>query len=232
MSKNGLIPRARPVMIDLITINAIILTIILFMYAATWGTSLSLNFIFACVLIALGLAVSLLIGLVKLGGLSTLKYRNRMMLWLFICLGVVYILNWSTTWKSGASLSLDYMSSTVLIGVAEDVFFRSFITAWLIALTGPFLGIILGSGVFTVYHTNRYGSDPNSMMITFGAGLVLGWAMHSTGSLTSSVLAHVIVNFAALGGFLYGGPVASLVVTALISVLLLYLIAKPKRGGS
>ena len=113
--------------------------------------------------------------------------------------------------------------------LSEDIFFRGFVTAWLIKITQPMLGILLGAGVFCIYHLQVYGLNQNALMIIFGAGVVLGWAMYTTKSLTAPILAHVLVNFIGLGGFMYGGPVASFVVVAFISILLLILLRGRRR---
>lgn len=218
-------------MIDLICINAIILAMVLFTYASVWlQESGGYTSVVALILLIGGGFMAYLLGLIRLGSpkMGGLKLN---MIWLLGCIGVVYILNWSTTWRTLSSKEpLGDIAKTVLMGVSEDVFFRGFITAWLIALMGPMLGILCGSGVFTIYHFNVYGGDSMGLMVVFGAGLVLGWCMFHTRSLTAPILAHVLVNFVALGGFLYAGPVASIIVVALLSVLIL-LILKPRRGG-
>lgn len=218
-------------MVDLISINAIILTLVLFLYGAvSLEGPTGYNSIVAAILLIAGGFMAYFLGLISIGSPKAPGQRLNL-LWLLGCLGVVFILNWSTSWRTlSTDQPLGNIAETVLIGVSEDVFFRGFITAWLIALMGPVLGILLGSGVFTIYHLNVYGGDLNAMMIVFGAGLVLGWAMFQTKSLTAPILAHVLVNFLALGGFLYGGPLASVIVVALLSVLILFLL-KPKRGG-
>jgi membrane protease YdiL (CAAX protease family) len=214
-------------MIDLISINAIILAMVLFTYASVWlSESGGYTSIVALILLIGGGFMAYLLGLIRLGSpkMGGLKLN---MIWLLGCMGAVYILNWSTTWRALSSEEpLGDIARTVLIGVSEDVFFRGFITAWLIALMGPMLGILLGSGVFTIYHLNVYGGEAMGLMIVFGAGLVLGWAMFYTRSLTAPILAHVLVNFVALGGFLYAGPVASTIVVALLSVLIILLLRR------
>lgn len=227
------LPRASPIMLDIISINAIILTIMLMIYAATWkdpGMMMETNV--SMYLMISGLVLAMLLGLIRPMGVPRGVQSKQIIIWLIICLGVVYILNWSTTWKTmeTTALSIGAISFAVLIAVSETIFFGGFIQAWLIKLVGPLMGIFMGAAVFSIYHLQVLGLDINSLLIVFGAGVVLGWAMYQTKSLTAPLLAHVLVNFIGLGGFLYGGPVASFVVIAFISVLLLILL-KPKRGG-
>jgi len=227
--------RNQPISLDLITINAAILSTVLFLYAATWmDPSLVQKSVVAIILMLAGVTFSLLLGFLKPGKVKTTVSQGastNILLWVVICLGAVYVMNWSTTWRVQASMVLGSVAFAVLIGVCEEIFFRGFITNWLITLVGPVWGLLAGAGVFAIYHFQVYGQDLNSVLITFGAGLMLGWAMYTTRSLTAPVVAHMIVNFVGLGGFLMGGPVASMVVMAVLSVLLLFLL-KPKRGGS
>lgn len=220
-------------MLDIISINAIILTIMLVIYGATWkdpGSFMETNV--SMFLLLGGITMAVLLGLVRITGVPRGAQGKQILMWLLICLGVVFLLNWSTTWKTVElrALTIGVVTSAVLIGVSETVFFGGFIQAWLIKLMGPVLGILMGAGVFSIYHLQVYGLDQNSMFVVFGAGLVLGWAMYTTKSLTAPLLAHVLVNFIGLGGFLYGGPVASIIVVAFISILLLILF-RSKRGG-
>lgn len=228
------LPKIPSLRLTLITINAAIISVVLFLYTATWmESSMVDSCILGVIFLVTGLTFMILLGVWKRkqGPSKQPGYSNRVLLWVVFCLGAVYIMNWSTTWKTLATNPLGSVAHAQLIGVSEEIFFRGFITPWLIALLGPFFGLLLGAGVFSIYHFQRYGSSTPDLLITFGAGMLLGYAMIETGTLDSSILAHVLVNFVGLGGFLMGGLVGSLTAMALSSVLLLLLL-RPKRGGS
>lgn len=185
----------------------------------------------ASILIA-GLVMMLALGIWKRKQAQpTAKHKGKTLLWVLICLGAVFILNWSTTWKTLSSNAIGDVAYSQLMGVSEELFFRGFLTSWLMALMGPMLGLILGATTFGIYHFSRYGGNTPDLLICGGAGMLLGYAMMETGDLDSSIIAHSLVNFVGLGGFLLGGLVGSMVAMAISGVLLLILL-KPKRGGT
>jgi len=163
---------------------------------------------------------------------GVVKRSGKSLMWIIICLGAIFILNWSTTWSSLSlnSSALGNVAHSQLMGVSEEIFFRGFLTSWLMALLGPMLGLILGGTTFGIYHFSRYGESLPNLLICGGAGILLGYAMMETGNLDSSIIAHSLVNFIGLGGFLLGGIAGSMVAMAISGVLLLILL-KPKRGG-
>lgn len=225
------LPRAKPVTVDLVTITSIILACMLFMYSATGMESATFQLsIFNMMLLVAGLGLAFFLGMIAPGGLSDARKKN-VVIWLTVSLGVVFLLNLVTKWQVvETSLSIGAVTAGVLAGVSEDVFFRGFLTNWFMRTMGPFIGIMAGAGVFTIYHLSRYGSSPSNLMLVFGGGVVLGVAMWQTRSLTAPVLAHMLVNFLAFGGFLAGGLLASVTVIAVTSVLVILLFTRNPRG--
>lgn len=185
----------------------------------------------ASILIA-GIVMMLALGIWKRkqAHAGVVKHSGKTLMWVAICLGAIFILNWSTTWKTLSTNAIGNVAYSQLMGVSEEIFFRGFLTSWLMALMGPMLGLILGAATFGIYHFSRYGSSTPDLLICGGAGILLGYAMMETGDLDSSIIAHALVNFVGLGGFLLGGIVGSMVAMAISGVLLLILL-KPKRGG-
>jgi len=82
----------------------------------------------------------------------------------------------------------------VLMAVAEEQFFRGFITQWLVAQTTPAMGVLSGAAVFAVYHLAVYGTEPGSLVYVLIAGAILGWVCLQTGRLSPAILAHCINN--------------------------------------
>ncbi len=83
----------------------------------------------------------------------------------------------------------------VLMAVAEECFFRGFMLnlfyRWLNSGVGA---VVVSSVIFAVFHTAVYGTSPNLMLYVFLAGTILGFIAVKTGRLSTSMLAHSIVN--------------------------------------
>lgn len=226
------LPRAPPIRITLITVNAAILSLVLYYYAATYMNDVMReSSLFGASILIAGLVMMLALGIWKRKQAQpTVKQSSSKLMWVAICLGAVFILNWSTTWKTLSSNAIGDVAYSQLMGVSEEIFFRGFLTSWLMALMGPMLGLLLGATTFGIFHFSRYGESTPDLLICGGAGLLLGYAMMETGDLDSSITAHALVNFVGLGGFLLGGIMGSMVAMAICGVLFLILL-KPNRGG-
>ena len=87
----------------------------------------------------------------------------------------------------------------VLVGVAEECFFRLFLCLTLYRFTGNLIiAVGVSSAVWATYHIARYGAAVNVWLILFICGCVLGGTLLYTRSADGSVFGHAVVNYIAL----------------------------------
>jgi membrane protease YdiL (CAAX protease family) len=88
----------------------------------------------------------------------------------------------------------------IVPGVCEELFFRGFCQASLVARWGNTMGVIAAAALFAMLHGN-----PSYFHLYFALGLVFGWAFAATGSLWASILCHVFNNAWTFLHHVYGG---------------------------
>ena len=87
----------------------------------------------------------------------------------------------------------------VLVGVAEECFFRLFLCLTLYRFTGnALIAIGVSSATWATYHIARYGTGMNVWLIIFLCGCVLGGTLLFTRSGDGSIFGHAVVNYIAL----------------------------------
>ena len=96
----------------------------------------------------------------------------------------------------------DALLFAILMAIAEEPFFRGFITNYLLLkLKNPSIAIILSGFIFGVYHLARYGGDHSALIYVSLGGMILSWAAYRSGRLSPCMLAHIINNIiATMGG--------------------------------
>ena len=82
----------------------------------------------------------------------------------------------------------------ILAPVAEELFFRGFIFSSIASRGGFWKGALLSAGIFAIAHI-----EPITLFPLFVFGIFLSWAYYKTGSIWSSMLAHLLNNALALG---------------------------------
>jgi len=93
------------------------------------------------------------------------------------------------------------ISFTVLMAIAEEQFFRGFITDMFLTNFKYSMLALGGSAfVFMFYHYARYGTDPNSMLYVFAGGFILNWVAYKSRRISPCMLAHIINNVVAVVG--------------------------------
>jgi membrane protease YdiL (CAAX protease family) len=92
---------------------------------------------------------------------------------------------------------VDAMLYAVLIGVAEEQFFRGAILNFLLTLTNATVAIFSSAAIFMVYHFAVYGTSTSNLVYVLVGGLALAWAAYRSGRLSPSILAHVANNILA-----------------------------------
>ena len=94
---------------------------------------------------------------------------------------------------------IDPQLFAVLVGVAEECFFRLFLCGWFYRFTKNFfIAIGASAAIWAGYHIARYGGNMNILVVIFMAGCILGGTFLYTRSPDGSVLGHAVVNYIAL----------------------------------
>lgn len=116
---------------------------------------------------------------------------------IIISLAAVFMVN---IYTSSLQLSAAQISGTLfimLMGIAEEAFFRGFLLSMLNKLTNSSLiATVLSSVVGMTYHAAVYGMNTTNMVIVFGSFCVLGFTYVLSGyRLSVPMTAHAIVNY-------------------------------------
>lgn len=119
----------------------------------------------------------------------------QVLTWTVISVGAIYMMNIAVKAQFQAYPMSD-RTFVVCIGIAEEMFFRVYLTSWLIGFTkNALLGILFSSIIFTVYHFQVYGTSGLSLLIVGGCGLILGYALWQTRRASTVMLAHGFTNW-------------------------------------
>lgn len=120
---------------------------------------------------------------------------GSIMMWTLVSVGAIFMMN-MTVKAQFEVYPMTERTFVTSIGIAEEMFFRVYLTAWLISFTkNPIFGIFLSSTAFTVYHLNVYGASLPNLAIVFGCGFILGYALWQTRRASPVMLAHGLTNF-------------------------------------
>lgn len=85
-----------------------------------------------------------------------------------------------------------------LMGIAEEEFFRGFVTDWLlINLPNPYVAIGISGGIFAIYHLAVYGTVLSSILYVFVGGTILSWTAYRTQHVSPCMMGHVLNNVGA-----------------------------------
>ena len=100
----------------------------------------------------------------------------------------------------GAAAFWTFEALAGITPITEELFFRGFVMAGLVARWGVVGAAISSSLIFAVFHLH-----PGVLLPIFGTGLLLAALYHYTGSLWLPIIAHSAQNAVALGSVIYGG---------------------------
>jgi membrane protease YdiL (CAAX protease family) len=95
-----------------------------------------------------------------------------------------------------------------MIGITEELVFRGFVQSRLAASSGPTASILMSAAGHTLYKylviktvtMDLHSHLPSLVLLTFGAGLVLGFMRDHSGSIIPPALAHAIFDILVYGG--------------------------------
>jgi membrane protease YdiL (CAAX protease family) len=85
----------------------------------------------------------------------------------------------------------------VLMAIAEEQFFRGFITNFLLKFSS-IIAILGSAGIFAVYHLAVYGTKPEAIIYVFIGGMILAYVAIRSQRLSPTMIAHSIVNVLAV----------------------------------
>ena len=89
---------------------------------------------------------------------------------------------------------------SMLLGIAEEQFFRGFITDLMLTMIPHAMTALLAAAmIFLLFHFPKLGMDYESWMYIFAGGFILSWAAYKSRRISPSMNAHALNNlFAAL----------------------------------
>ena len=97
-----------------------------------------------------------------------------------------------------AITSYDAALFSSLMAISEEMFFRGFITDFLLtSIKLPYLALFTSAGIFTIYHLARYGTQIDSLIFVFAGGFILSWIAYKSRSLGPSIISHTLNNIIA-----------------------------------
>jgi len=182
-------------------------------WLATFSTTTVI--LFPAVLLSAGLVLEFYFERFKKAETDRTDFRklpfSQIGLYASFALAVMLVTGYGVQYVSLPSLSAFPDTSTLLyttsIAVAEEQFFRGFVTDSLVSyhttyaiLNNVYAKLILSGAIFMAYHYARYGSSGNDMLYVLVGGTMLSWIAYKTQRLSPSMLAHVFNNILALVG--------------------------------
>ena len=186
---------------DYISVTLTITAVAVFIYSATFSPELMLRSTFAIVVALSGIALATITKTQQVEQDISQTDSKLVLVWSAISFFAILTLNLFVPAVPFATTAdpLGRRLFAVLIAVAEENFFRGFITPFIATrLNSVPLGAILAGLMFAIYHIAVYGSI-NVLLIVLGSGIVLSYAVLRTKRLSPTILAHVINNFLATG---------------------------------
>ena len=117
-----------------------------------------------------------------------------------LCLGLAWLLDdthWAPHWPPEGALWL--LNNAVLVTLAEEAFFRGYVQQQLTRRLGAVAACGIAAVLFGVAH---WAGGPAMIALATIAGLCYGWA-YRQGGLAAAVLAHLALNTAHFGLFVY-----------------------------
>lgn len=176
---------------------AIAFAVLIFMYATTFKTAETLTFVSAVLLLVIGLMFAWVMVGVKFEPFDFASLGESL-IWTALCVGVIYMVNKEVPFRLDVQLPISLRLFSVLMGVAEECFFRLWLCGFINKSTlSSVLAIFVSSLVWTIYHIARYQGQAGAFWVIFFAGLVLGGALVYSKRADGVIFAHAFVNFLA-----------------------------------
>lgn len=192
-------PQQKPFTLEFLGVMAIVTALLIFMYASTFQPE-TINLLTAgTLLLVIGTTFGVLLVGVRFKPFSFERFFGSI-LWTGVAVGIMFLVNKQVPFTLGVQV-INARWYAVLMGVAEECFFRLFLTGFVYRIThSKFFAICIGAGVWTVYHMARYGGDTGALFVVLFCGFALGWVFLASKMGDAVIFAHGFVNFIATGG--------------------------------
>ena len=186
------------VQMDIITVTLLVSAFFYFIFATVWmGTTVGEVGLRAVTMVLAGMMFASFFRTFTFDFSLSKNEMRQLFTWTLISLAINLTINFALRKVMGAALDIP-RSTAVFQGVGEEVLFRLWLFPWLYRMTrSDLLAAILTASAFTAMHFARYGADPLALMIVFGGGFILSYAVLQTRRLAAPMLGHCLINFLA-----------------------------------
>ena len=192
-------PQQKPFTLEFLGAMAIVTALLIFMYASTFQPKTTELLTAGVLFLMIGVTFGVLMVGVQFKPFSFERFFVSI-LWTALAVGIMYIVNRQVPFTVGPEV-LSPRWYAVLMGVAEECFFRLFLTGFIYRIShSKFLAIVMGSSIWTTYHMARYGGDTGALLVVLLCGFALGWVFLESKIADGVIFAHGFVNFIATGG--------------------------------
>lgn len=192
-------PQQKPFSLEFLGTMAIMTALLVFMYASTFQPDTINLLTSGILLLVIGVTFAVIMVGVMLKPFSFDRFIESL-IWTGLAFGIIYVVNRTVPFTLGVQV-LNVQWYSVLMGVAEECFFRLFLTGFMYRVTHSMLfSIIIGAWVWTIYHMARYGGDAGALIVVLFSGFALGFIFLQSRMGDPVVFAHALVNFLATGG--------------------------------
>jgi membrane protease YdiL (CAAX protease family) len=170
--------------------------VLVFMYAQTFGIEQTV-FISAVMFLVVGVMFAWVMVGVQFNFFD-FKHLFTDLFWTALSVGAVFIVNTQVPFRLQAENPVGVRLFSVLMGVAEECFFRLWLCNFFFKISRSMvLSIVVSSGIWTIYHIARYQGQPSAFFVIFGAGCILGYVMLASRRADAPIFAHGVVNYIA-----------------------------------
>lgn len=186
----------RPYTISFLGTMAIVTALLIFMYATTFEAYQGGVIISAVLLLVVGLVFAWIMVGVRFEPFQ-LAHMVESIVWTALSVGAIWLVNMQVPFNLDVSPMSNQLFS-ILMGVAEECFFRVWLATFINKVTRfSLLAIGVSSGIWSVYHISRYGGNMSAFFIIFMAGIFLGFVMLYSKMADGVIFAHALVNYLA-----------------------------------
>jgi len=191
-------PKREPFTLGLFGTLSIIGALLIFLWLLTFqAPEMLASLTTASFFLIGGLSLSFIMSGVKFEPFSMIRFSQT---------AIVTMLNVAVIFYVNTLVPISFEFATinpqlfgVLVGVAEECFFRLFLCGMFYRVSRSFIIAVVGSSiVWAGYHIARYGGNFNILFTIFLCGCVLGSTFLYTKSADGSIFGHAVVNYIAL----------------------------------
>ena len=192
---------------DSISYGMSALSVILLLFLATFNKDILILATFVVTIIIASLVISEKFGIQPEDTDISDAESKEILLWSFGSFIAIYLLNIFAealplsqlsellAGESVQSATIILGSLSILIAVAEEQFFRSFILNLTTQnIEFQIVGPLVSGFIFMLYHFAVYGTSFQSLFIVFGAGAILAAGAIRTRRVSPFIIAHVLNN--------------------------------------